>query len=358
MNEKTKDPVKRWTLILLVLAAVMMVLYLTGDRFTPYTSQAKVHAYVVPIAAEVAGAVVSVDIGNNQLAKKGQQLIKIDPELYELSLRAAEAQYQSVLQSVEAGSANVESARSRVDAAKAMVWKAQQDAERMRRIRAEDPGAISERRIEQAEATLKSAQSNLAAANSALDAAIVALGATDETNAALQQALAALKSAQVNLEKTSVRAPTDGLITDLRVDVGNFAGAGQPQMTFIAVHNTWVQADLTENNLGHVDVGDKVELVFDVQPGKVYQGKVEHIGYGVSVSNNQLGSLPNIDNQRTFLREAQRFPVNISYEGKPGEIGLRVGSQVSVMIYTGTHPILNTLGRFYLRTVALLSYLY
>jgi multidrug resistance efflux pump len=353
-----KDPVKKWTRILLILALILFALYLMADRFTPFSSQARVNAYVVPIAPEVSGQVISVDVQNNTRVSAGDRLLQIDPEMYRLALDGAKAAYQSVLQSVEAGESNVESARSQVDSARAKVKQARQDTERMRRIRAEDPGAISERRIESAEANLEAAQSSLLAAEAGVQAAIAALGATDESNAALQQARAAVEQAQVNLDKTSVLAPTDGMITDLRVDTGNFAAAGHALMTFIAIHDTWVQADFTENNLGHVDVGDRVLLVFDVQPGKVFEGTVRHVGYGVAVQNNPLGSLPTIDNQRSFLRQAQRFPVTIEYDADPGEIGLRVGSQASAVILTGTHPILNTLARMYVRLYAWVTYLY
>jgi multidrug resistance efflux pump len=357
-DKPQKDPVKKWTRVLLILALVMFVLYLVADRFTPFSSQAKLNAFVVPIAPEVSGQVISVDVKNNSRVSTGDRLMQIDDQVYRLALEGAEAAYQSVLQSVEAGESNVASAEAQVEAARANVLRAKQDVDRMRRIRDEDPGAISERRIESSEASLASAQSSLQAAEAGVQAAIAALGATDESNAALQQARAAVEQARVNLQRTTVLAPADGMITDLRVDAGNFAAAGHPLMTFIAIHDTWVQADFTENNLGHVDDGDRVLLVFDVQPGKVYKGTVRHVGYGVAVQNNPLGTLPTIDNQRSFLRQAQRFPVTIEYEGEPGEIGLRVGSQASAIILTGTHPILNTLARFYMRVYSLLSYLY
>ena len=77
-----------------------------------------------------------------------------------------------------------------------------------------------------------------------------------------------------------VYAPRDGLITDLRVDQGNYAAAGAALMTFIAVHDSWIQADLTENNLGNVKEGDRVEFTFDVRPGKVFKGTVRQTGLG------------------------------------------------------------------------------
>jgi multidrug resistance efflux pump len=358
-EKKSKDPVRKWTWIVMILCLVLFTLYLVGDRVTPYTTQAKVHAYVVPLAPQVAGKVISVDIKNNQLVKAGQRLFAIDPSSYELDVQSAQAALQSTRQSIDAGVANIEAARANVDSAKANVWKTEQDTLRMRRIREDDPGAISERRIQSSEASLKTAQARLAAAVASLEAARSSLGATDENNAQLQQARSALETARLNLERAVVYAPQDGLVTDLRVNQGNYAAAGAALMTFIAIHDSWVQADMSENNLGNITAGDRVEITFDVRPGEVFKGTVRQTGYGVEVSSNALGTLPTIDNQRDWLREEQRFPVIIDYDASDlDQLGLRVGSQVSVIVYTGDNGLVNTLGKLYIRLVAYLSYAY
>ena len=358
-SEKKKDPVRKWTFIVLFMSILLTVLYIVGDRLTPFTSQAKVHAYVVPVAPQVAGRVISVDVTNNQRVSAGRRLFAIDPRSYELAVQSASAVVKNTQQSIEAGSSNVAAAAAKVDSAKASVWQAEQDAIRMRRIREEDQGAISERRIQSAEASLAGARGRLAAAEAALESARSALGSTDENNAQIQQARAALESAQLDLERTVVFAPRDGLITDLRVDLGNFAGAGAALMTFIAIDDMWIRADLSENNLGNVDAGDPVEITFDVRPGKVYKGRIRQTGYGVQVDSNALGTLPTIDNDRNWLRNEQRFPVIIDFEtGDLDDSELRVGSQVSVIVYTGKNPVMNLLGKFYIRLNALLSYAY
>jgi multidrug resistance efflux pump len=358
--EPAKDPVRKWTFIILGLCIVLIALYLVADRETPFTSQARVHAFVVPIAPQVAGNVISVEVLNNDQVTAGQPLFRIDPTNYQQALEAAEASLQTVLQSVESGVSNVIAAEANVVSAEASVWSAEQDTQRMRRIRKEDPGAISQRRIDSAEASLAAARGQLSAAQASAEAARSALGATDESNAQVQQANAALDKARVDLERTTVVAPRDGVVTDMRIDLGNFAAAGTPLMTFIATGQVWVRADLTENNLGNVNAGDRVELTFDVQPGKIYKGKIRETGFGVQVDSNALGTLPTIDNQRNWLREAQRFPVVIDVEMDKGAqgMGLRVGSQVSVIVYTGDNWLLNSLGRFYIRAIAILSYAY
>jgi multidrug resistance efflux pump len=355
-----KDPVRKWTFIVLGLCIVLIALYLVADRQTPFTSQARVHAFVVPIAPQVSGNVISVEVQNNDHVAAGQVLIRIDPTDYELAVASAEASLQVVQQSIDAGVAGVEAAEANVEAAKANKWRSEQDAVRMRRIRDEDPGAISQRRIDSAEASLAAATARVAAATASLESARSALGETGENNADKQNAQAALDKARVDLERTVLVAPRDGVVNDMRIDQGNFAAAGAPLMTFIATHEMWVRADLTENNLGNVKAGDRVELTFDVQPGKIYKGKIRDTGFGVQVDSNALGTLPTIDNQRNWLRDAQRFPVliDVATDKDPQQMGLRVGSQVSVIVYTGNNWLLNFLGRIYIRASAVLSYAY
>jgi len=355
-----KDPVRKWTFIILALCIVLTGLYLVADRQTPFTTQARVHAFVVPIAPQVSGNVISVEVQNNDQVTAGQVLIRIDPTDYELGVANAEAALQVTQQSIDAGVAGVEAAEANVEATRANLWRSEQDAVRMRRIRDEDPGAISQRRIDQAEASFAAAKARLAAVIASLESARSALGEVGENNADILRAQAALDKARVDLERTVLIAPRDGFITGMRIDQGNFAGAGAPLMTFIATHEVWVRADLTENNLGHVKAGNRAELTFDVQPGRIFEGRISETGYGVQVDSNALGTLPTIDNQRNWLRAAQRFPVLIDVETNedPQQIGLRVGSQVSVIVYTGDNWLMNFLGRIYIRAVAILSYAY
>lgn len=352
------DPVRKWTLIVLGACLVLMAWYLISDRVTPYTNQARVHALVVPIAPQVSGIVTDVAVTNNEYVSADQELFRIDRDQYQLAVENARANLQSARQATGASTASVEAARASVGAARAGLTYASQDAIRLRRIKKEDPGAISDRRLEQAEAALNVAESQLAASQANLEKAIQDLGEAGDENFRILQAQAALDQAQLNLSWTSVRAPDDGLLSDIRVDRGNFATAGAPLMTFIAIHNIWVQADFTENNLGHIDPGDRVEILFDSLPGRVFSGRVRSTGFGVSVSSTPLGSLPTIDNDRQWLRDAQRFPVQVEFElEKQSErLSIRVGSQASVIVYTGDHWLFNFVGKVYIRIASLLTY--
>jgi multidrug resistance efflux pump len=358
--DTNKDPVRRWTFIVLGLCVVLMIFYVIADRVTPYTSQARVHALVVPIAAEVSGTVTEVAVASNQLVSAGDPLFQIERDRYELAVETARVNLQTARQATGASLASVDAAQAQVEAAEAQLERAEQDTARLQRIKDEDPGAVSDRRLEMSVASLKVARSQLTAAEANLERARQDLGTAGEDNTRILQAQTALAQAELDLARTAVVAPSDGIVTEVRVDRGNFAQAGAPQMTFLATDDIWVQADFTENNLGHIKQGDRVEIVFDSLPGKVVRGTVRTTGFGVQVDSAPLGSLPTISNDRQWLRDAQRFSVQVDFDLPEARdrLGMRVGAQASVMVYTGRNPLFNVLGWIKMRFVSLLTYAY
>lgn len=347
--------------VVLTLIFVSLLWYFAADRLTPYTSQARVQAFVVPVAAEVAGKVLAVHVKNNDQVPRGQPLFDIDPSQYRIALQRSRSDYESVRRSVNASAATVESARAALQAAQANHVKADQDAARQERLYAEDPGTISVRRLEVAQSTRIEARSREKAAEADLRKAQEAAGESGDNNAQLLSARAAIEKAELDLSRTRVLAPARGLVTDLRTDVGHFTQAGAPAMTLIVIHDLWINADMTENNLGNIDPGDEVAIVLDVLPGEVLKGRVRSVGSGVSSGQQtQAGSLPTIQNSRDWLRQAQRFPVAVEFEASERERlqRVRIGGQAEVMVYTGDHTLMNLLGAAYLRLMSLFSYLY
>jgi multidrug resistance efflux pump len=347
--------------ILAALIVTSLVLYFVGDRLTPYTSQARVQAFVVPVAAEVSGKVLNVHIRNNNAVEPGEPLFDIDPEQYQIALQRARSDYESVRRSVNASAAGVDAARASLRAAEASREMAEKDASRQERLHAEDPGAISVRRLEIAQSTREEARSKARRAEADLRKAEEAAGDSGENNAQLQSARAAVEKAELDLARSEVLSPSRGTVTDLRTDVGNFAQAGAPLMTLIAYHDVWITADMTENNLGHIDPGDEVAIVLDVMPGEVLEGRIRSVGGGVSTGQSSTpGTLPTVENSRDWLRQAQRIPVTVEFDA--AEIarlrGVRVGGQAEVLVYSGDHPLMNLLGAVYIRVMSWLSYLY
>lgn len=355
--------VGRGTRILLVLLLVSLSWYLLANRFTPYTSQARVQGYVVGVAPKVAGIVTDIRVGNNERVETGQPLFSIDRSQYEIALKQAQSNLANTRAQVAAGDAAVEQARANLRAAEAGRLKARQDYTRLKRLREDDPGTISARRLEVSLATLEQAQANVAAAQAGIQRAIEQKGgASDDANTLLQAAQAGVDKAQLDLDNTTVVTESAGLVTDLRAEIGQFAGTGKPVLTLIAVEDVWINAEYTENNLGHLEPGTPVEILLDSLPGRVLAGRVRDIGRGVSAGTSPPpGTLPGVQNDRDWLRQAQRFPVRIEFEAPlPRDVlaQLRLGGQASVIAYTDGHWVLRQLGRFYVRVLSVLSYLY
>ena len=355
------DPSGRAVKWIVGLIVVSLIWYLLADRFTPYTQQARVQAYVVPVAAEVSGQVTRVLVHNNQEVNAGDVLFEIDSGQYRIAADRARADLDSTRRQVGASTAGIDSALASLRAAVANETKARQDSERLERLYREDEGTVSLRRLEVARATHEQAQSQVAAARAEVERAREQQGGHDAENAQLRSAAAAVQKAELDLANTRITARTGGVITDLRAEVGQFAAAGNPVMTLIAIRSVWVSADMTENNLGHLQPGTPVAIALDALPGEVFEGRVRSIGYGVSVGQSAPpGSLPTVQNSRDWLRPAQRFPVIVEFD--PNERArlhnIRVGGQAEVMAFPSQGNPLNPLGRVFLRVMSWVSYLY
>jgi multidrug resistance efflux pump len=356
------DPVRKWVLVFSAFLLLLFIWYLAADRYTPFTTQARVNAWVVPVASQVSGRILSIEVHTDEQVKKDQLLAQIDPDDYLVAVAAAQAQLALVAENLEADSAAVNSAAASVDSAKANLIQQTQNDNRLRLINLEVPGAISQLRLEAAVASRSEAEASLQLAKADYENAKAARGLLGEQNPRLLSARAALDKARLDLKYTRIVAPNDGIVTDLKVDAGNFATIGQPFMTFIADQKMWIEANLTENNLGHLKPGNAVDLVLDVWPEKTLRGRVRSVTLGVTAAEatSKPGGLPTVQNTRDWLRSAQRFPVVIDFEDpvEALQLGARVGSQVSVTIYTGDHPILNPIAGLLTWIARQLSYVY
>jgi len=358
----TGSAARRGGLVLGLLILLSLTWYLAADRFAPYTSQARVAGYVIGVAPEVAGRVTQVWVDNNQEVDAGERLFEVDPAQYRIALARAESEFANARSQVQAGEAAVEAARASLRAAEASELRARQDYQRLSRLREEDPGTISQRRLESSRASLDQARARVTAAEADIQRAIESKGGEEEaSNAILQAARSAVEKARLDLGNTLVTAQTRGVITDLRADRGQYAAAGSPVLTLIPVDDLWINAEFTENNLGHLVSGAEAEVVFDALPGRVFSGRVRSIGLGVSSGRaTPPGTLPAVSNSRDWLRQSQRFPVEIGFNSDEEELRrqLRIGGQASVIVYSEEAGVTGFLGRLYIRLMSWLSYAY
>jgi multidrug resistance efflux pump len=349
------NPMARVTLIVLAVAIALFAYHLLADRTTPYTDQATVQAYVVNIAPDVSGRVKAVNVVDNQKVKAGDVLFTIDAERYQIAVETADAQMASAGQAVGASTAALAAAQARLAVSQTNLVNEKLQSARVFEL--VDKGYRPKADGDTSRASLNSSTAEVERAKADVEQARQNLGPKG-ANAQIQSAQAAISKARRDLADTVVRAPGDGDVSNLQLAPGRYVGAGQTVLTFIDANATWIDAQMRENSLEHIKVGDVVGIAFDARPGRVYKGRVEGIGGGVD--NRDVDSatgLPILKNDSGWVRDPQRFAVHVKLDphSKVGPLG--VGSQASLVVYTDTSGITDAIGRFCIAVISYLSYL-
>ena len=355
-NTTPRDPVRRWTLIVLGLIGVLFLYSLIADRLTPYTSQAAVQAFIVRMAPEVAGRVIEVNVIDNQRVKGGEVLFRIDPQPFTIALAQAEAKLAGVGQTIGASTAAVSSAQERLIEAEAKRDNVREQANRI--LQLVEKGVYAKARQDQANKEIQVAEASVREAESEVERARQELGPQGNDNPQFREALAAVEQAKLDLLHTTVLAPADGVITNLQLTEGEFVAVGQAALTFIDASDVWINANFRENSLENVKIGDPVELVFDTLPGRVFKAEVQSVGWGVSQGSiDPETGLPKINEPMGLVRTPQRFAVKIEPNRKdyvPGSV--RYGSQANAIVYATGNAVVNAIGALWIRLVAVLTY--
>jgi multidrug resistance efflux pump len=348
--------------VVLVTVGVLVVFYIydvIADRITPYTSQAAVDSFLVQIAPEVTGQVEFVGVTDNSAVKKGQVLFRIDQEPFEIALRSARANLAAAMQAADVSYVEITVAQAQLD-------KQRVDLAASRALGGivndlVDGGALAKTNAIRANADTAKTAADVAKGEAEVARAQRKLGGLGLQNVGVQQAMAAVQQAQLDLSNTTVTATADGVVTNLRLATGQFVSRGQPLLSFINDGPRWITADMRENQLGNLVRGNRVLTVLDQQPGRIFEGRVESIGWGITQGDEvPTGQLPDVQTAAGWLREPQRFPVRIILEdgGKVVHAAAgRSGAQANVMILTEDSSILNPIGRVWMWIVSIFSYL-
>jgi RND family efflux transporter MFP subunit len=272
-----------------LLLAILLGKYLWDDNmYSPWTRDGRVKADIIHIAPDVSGIVTNVAVRDNQFVHKGDVLFSIDKSRYAHVLTQAEATL------------------------------AAQQAE-------------------------KGMRSKEAARRSALDASIVtsenreaAASLSSIAGAKYQAAAAARDTAQLNLERTDVRAPVDGYVTNLHVYAGDFATAGVAQLAVIDSNSYYVSGYFEETKLPYLKLNDKVEIRL-MSGGPALQGHIESISRGITDRDANTGRelLADINPTFNWVRLAQRVPVRIRIDDLDKNHQLVAGMTCTVIVQPG-----------------------
>lgn len=349
------NPVLRVTLIVIAICLALFIYGVAADRYTPYTVQGLVQAYLVRIAPEVSGRVSEVNVSTDQRVAPGATLFQIDPEQYEIAVRRAEAYLQTVGQSIGASTAAIATAQAKV--AEALAQRENAADQAARTVVLVGKGVLARARQIEAQANLDAAEAIVRQAEAELERATQALGPVGDDNPQIREAMAALAQANLDLQNTTVVAPSEGGATSLALAAGQMLGKGETAMSYLDLREVWIEAAFKENNLENITVGDPAEIVLDILPGRVFSGRVSAIGYAVGNRSVDVRTgLPSPRTQSGWIRSPQLMPVRVEFDVETKPNVLRFGSQANVMIYTSDNSFMNAIAYLRMRLGALLAY--
>jgi membrane fusion protein (multidrug efflux system) len=328
---------RRWgriglmAIVPLLIAMVAGYFYLTGGRYVS-TDNAYIQQDMISISPDVSGRIVDVRVKENQRVKAGDVLFVIDQEPYKNALEQADAalataRVQVATMSTDTGSAaaDIESANADISLA---VGTYNRQAALMKRgftTRAAFDAAAHE--VAAARARLATARASAAKARTQLGSGVAGSGVP----AAVQMAMAERDKALLNLSRTVVRAPRNGIISQTsRLQVGNITPSGVPALSLVISDSPWVTANFKETDLANMRVGQPVELKFDAYPGLKVEGRVQSIGAG---TGSEFSILPAQNANGNWVKVTQRVPVRIRITGKTDR-ALIAGLSTGVVIDT------------------------
>lgn len=337
--------------------------WLHASRFVS-TDNAYAAAEVAQVTPSIGGTVLEVLVRDTQAVKQGDVLLRIDPTDAKLALAQAEAELARAMRRVKGYVANDGGLKAQVTAreadekrAAAQLLAAEADMERatidlQRRQALAKSGSVSGEELTQAQNAFAAAKAQLASAVAAQaqaranrEAAIGAKqvnatlieGADAETNPEVQLAQARRDQAQVDLDRSTVRAPVDGVVAKRSVQIGQRVQAGAPLMTVVPVQRIYVDANFKEGQLGKVRVGQRVQLQSDLYGSDVkYSGTVVGFSGG---SGSAFAAIPAQNATGNWIKVVQRLPVRIQLDAAElARNPLRVGLSMQVTVDTRSGP--------------------
>lgn len=356
--EQRKKWLIRLALVVLAAGLIYLLWYVLIGRNHVGTDNAYVNAEVAQVTPLISAQAVEVRVTDTQQVKRGDILVRLDPTNARIALAQAEADLaeakrrfrqtaatsSSLAAQVEARGAGIAQARAQLASAQADYDKARVDLQRREAL--SPAGAVSGEEVtsarkafaaaraglEQARAAVATAQATRGAAAGELAAndALVS-GSTVETDPAVLAAKAKLENARLDLGRTVIRAPIDGVVTRRQVQVGQRVAQGNAIMSIVPLSQVYVDANFKERQLRRVKIGMPATVIADIYGGDVvYHGKVVGFSGGTGSS---MALIPAQNATGNWIKVTQRLPVRIALNPKElAEHPLRVGLSTEVEI--------------------------
>jgi membrane fusion protein (multidrug efflux system) len=303
--------------------------YEVAQRYVS-TDDAYVNADSAQITPQINGTIIEVPVTDTTRVKRGQVLVRIDPADSQLALAQAEANYGQALRHVRQYFANAGEADAQIAARQSDVTRTKLDYDR--RTALAQQNAISAEQLSTARNAYETAQADLVAARDTLASQQALIHGSDvEHNPEVLAAKAALDTAKLNVSRTMIRAPFDGVVAQKTAQIGQRVEVGQTLMSVVPVKSAYVDANFKEGQLTRVRAGQPVTLTSDLYGSNVvFHGSVQGLGGGTGAA---FAMIPAQNATGNWIKVVQRLPVRVALD--PRELAvhpLRVGLSMTASI--------------------------
>jgi membrane fusion protein (multidrug efflux system) len=321
-------------LIVIPLGAIAAAgyVYLTGGRYVT-TENAYVKTDIIQISADVEGRVTAINVHDHDRVKAGDVLFKVDAEPFRIDMAQAEAELMMIGNEIASMRAEYREAGGELSEAQERSRFLKRQAERLKNLHKR--GATTVVRLDQAEHDLALSRQRIRVIRQKMQRVLAGLGGNldipVEKHPKYLEAKTERDEALLNLSRTVVYAAADGVVTNVKLQAGEYVKIGTPVFSLIAANKPWVEANLKETELTYVREGQQVMVVVDAYPDIEWRAVVDTIS---PATGAEFAVLPPQNATGNWVKVVQRLPVHIRLHDRPGNLTLRAGMTVSVSIDT------------------------
>ncbi len=321
----------------LLIGIAFFALWFFDWRYQETTEDAYVHGNQVVVTPQISGYITSITVDDTEVVKEGRILIKLDPTDRKIALEGAKNALAETVRNVGQMFENVGVNKGIVEKRKAEFAKAAKDYQHRKKL--VKSGGVSVEEFQHAEAAfIASFAAYLSARHALRGAQTLVENTTIKTHPLVEKASDTLREAYVNLERCTIRSPTDGMVAMKKGQVGEAINPSTPLMTIIPLNQIWVDANFKENQLKKVRIGQRVDLTSEIYGRDVrYRGEVIGIA---AATGSVMSVLPPQNATGNWIKIVQRLPVRVKLdpsqlEKHPLRLGLSMKARVDITDTSG-----------------------
>jgi membrane fusion protein (multidrug efflux system) len=326
--------------VLIVLAA-SGYFYLTGGRYID-SDDSYIHANKLMVSTDVSGLIKSVNVKEGQSVQKGDVLFSLDPQPFQIALDNAHAAQAQAVQDAESARATYRAAVGQIAAQQAQVNLTKQTYDRYAALAKQN--AIAATSVDQARGAMLGAQATLVALQQTAATDLTKLNGNinlpAEMTPSYLKAKATADEMQRQLDHAVVRAPFSGVVGEVdSLQPGTLVISAMSAFTTTSAvgligNQIWVESDMKETDLTHMQPGQPVDITVDTYPGRHWTGHIDNVSAG---SDSAFSALPAENASGNWVKVVQRIPVRIAVDQKAGDPPLRAGMSAVISIDTGKY---------------------